>query len=157
MSTVSNASMSILALSFLAGSQPGSPCTNSSSTHVSVCSNVSSPQSFSTTILHGPQARPTRNIHRRWRWCCRQVRSRAGRAGITRVIRPTRHVAYRCSFRPFPVLLPPQASGGGPSATLTLLAAVGCASLARSRAIKKRARHDLRGGTGTADGGVHNS
>ena len=45
----------------------------------------------------------------------------------------------------------------GPSATLTLLAAVGCASLARSRAIKKRARHDLRGGTGTADGGDHNS
>ena len=57
--------------------------------------------------------------------------------------------AHRLNFLSFPDLLLPVAAGSGPSATLTLLASVGCASLARSRALEKREpHHDIRVGTG---------
>ena len=132
-------------------------CKYTSSASVSEPSSVSSPQRCSTMIIYGPPKRSTPSFHRTGRWWCRRPRSRSRRAGETEGTAGLQPIAYRMCCHPFSALLQPAAAGDGPSATLTLLASVGCASLARSRAIKKRARHDLRGGTGTAAAGDHNS
>ena len=131
-----------------AGSTAGSgSCRYISSAQVSEQSNVSSPQTFSITILCDPLPRPTRDCHRRWRWWCARLRSRTtasekrdGREGHARS-------SYRLAFTALPELLLARASRSAQSATLTLLTLLDCASLARHQGTKKRERHQELGGT----------
>ena len=123
-----------------ATSRRSSPCRYSSSMQVIHHAIVSSPQRCSITILYGPQARATRNFHRRWRWSCRGLRSRAEASEKTGVAIGLQGVTHRSNLHPFAEPLLPVAASNGASATLKLLASVGCASLARSRVLEKRGR-----------------